>query len=91
MRKVLVLIGALLVFSSRVHAQFNILGQAPDEPGPWSDVELTTLTVPQVVDGSVTLDGKPGDSEYGGFEGVTVTPGINAWILNFPGDRQWAR
>ena len=78
----------MLVFPSIGIAQFDILDFDATETGPWSDVELTTVTVPQVTDGAITLDGKPGDAEYGGFEGVTVTPGDNAWILDFPGDRQ---
>ncbi len=57
--------------------------------GPWSDIDRTTLTVPMVPDGSVSMDGKASSSEYGGFEGVPVIPGENAWILNFPGDRDW--
>ena len=61
----------------------------PTATGPWSDVEHTTVTVPQVIDGSITLDGKPNEAEYGGFEGVEVIPVENAWVLDFPGDRQW--
>ena len=57
--------------------------------GPWSDIDRTTLTVPMVPDGSVSMDGKASSSEYGGFEGVPVIPGENAWILNFPADRDW--
>ena len=79
----------LLMIGSNAVAQFDITTQPVDAEGPWSDVEQTTLMVPQVADGSITLDGVPSDSEYGGFAGVTVTPGINAWIHNFPGDRQW--
>ena len=61
----------------------------PTSEGPWSDVEKTTLTVPLVANGSVTIDGTPNAAEYGGFEGVNVTPGENAWILDFPADRSW--
>ncbi len=61
----------------------------PTSEGPWSDIEKTTLTVPLVPNGTVTIDGDPSRSEYGGFEGVTVVPGENAWILDFPGDRSW--
>ncbi|HAC19214.1 MAG TPA: hypothetical protein DCF78_11650, partial [Dehalococcoidia bacterium] len=49
----------------------------------------TTLAVPEVANGSVKLDGKASSGEYGGFEGITVTPGDNAWILDFPADRTW--
>lgn len=87
------LAGALVVFvaifPSISYAQFDVLGFDPTSEGPWSNVDLTTVTVPQVIDASITLDGKPSNSEYGGFEGVTVTPGDNAWLLDFPGDRQW--
>lgn len=88
------LIATLTVFgimmcANIVQAQFDITSQAPTDAGPWSDAALTTVIVPQVLDGSITLDGKPSNGEYGGFEGVTVTPGVNAWILDFPGDRQW--
>lgn len=78
-----------LSMSSLAYGQFDVQSFDSTSTGPWSDVELTTAVVPQVVDGAVTLDGKPGDSEYGGFEGITVTPGDNAWLLDFPGDRQW--
>ena len=79
----------VVALSSAVYGQFDVLSFDPTSTGPWSDVELTTAVVPQVVDGGVTLDGKPGGAEYGGFEGITVTPGDNAWLLDFPGDRQW--
>lgn len=82
----------LLIVIASSHAalgQFDILDFDPTSEGPWSDVAATTLTVPQVADGSITLDGSTSDSEYGGFAGVTVTPGVNAWILDFPGDREW--
>lgn len=49
----------------------------------------TTLRVPKVANGSIKLDANPSSAEYGGFAGVTVTPGTNAWILNYPGDRVW--
>lgn len=84
----LVLVG-VLVSTNLVQAQFDITSQSPTDPGPWSDAALTTVTVPQVADGSILLDGKPSDAEYGGFEGVLVEPGLNAWILDFPGDRSW--
>ncbi len=57
--------------------------------GPWSDIDNTTLTVPKVGDGSVNLNGDITSTEYGGFEGVTVVPADNGWILDYPGDREW--
>ena len=57
--------------------------------GPWSDPAKTTLAVPKVPNGSVKLDGAASALEYGGFKAVTVTPGVNAWILDFPADRAW--
>lgn len=90
--KMMLLRGCLmwLVCSCLVYGQdFDVLDFDSTSEGPWSDVSLTTLTVPQVPDGGITLDGKPGAGEYGGFEGVAVTPGDNAWLLDFPGDRQW--
>jgi hypothetical protein len=61
----------------------------PAAEGPWSDIERTTLTVPLVPNGSVILDGTVSQEEYGNFPGQLVNPGENAYILNFPGDRQW--
>jgi hypothetical protein len=57
--------------------------------GPWSEVGRTTLMVPKVANGSIKLDGAASAQEYGGFKEVTVTPGVNAWILDFPADRSW--
>ena len=61
----------------------------PTAEGPWSDVERTTLTVPLIPDGSVVIDGSVSQEEYGNFPGQFVNPGENAFILDFPGDRQW--
>ncbi len=77
----------LLASSHLITAQ--VLDFDATSEGPWSDIDNTTLTVPLVANGTVTLDGTPNAAEYGGFEGVTVTPGDNAWILDFPGDRSW--
>jgi len=73
-----------------------LLGQAfdlqtfeGDKPGPWSSRAKTTVVVPKVPNNSVSLDGAVTPAEYGGFVGVTVTPGVNAWILGFPSDRVW--
>src|SRR2546426_934927 len=68
---------------------FDITTFDPTSTGPWSEVAATTLVVPKVGNGSITLDGAASAQEYGGFQGVTVTPGTNAWILDFPGDRVW--
>lgn len=68
---------------------FDITTQDPTAEGPWSDVQATTITVPMVPDGAINIDGKPTAGEYGGFSGVTVTPGVNAWLLDWPPDRSW--
>ncbi len=57
--------------------------------GPWSELAKTTLMVPKVANGSVKQDGAVSAAEYGGFTGVTVTPGVNAWLLDWPEDRSW--
>ena len=89
-RTLLLVSCAVTVGSARVCAQpFDILTFDPTAPGPWSDVPLTTLRVPKVPNGSVNLDANPGGAEYGNFTGVTVTPGENAWILDYPADRVW--
>jgi hypothetical protein len=68
---------------------FDILSFDPTSTGPWSERGKTTLTVPKVANGSVALDGSVTSQEYGGSAGTTVTPGVNAWILDFPDDRAW--
>ena len=68
---------------------FDITQFDPVSKGPWSEVGRTTLMVPKVPNGSIKLDGSVSPTEYGGFKGTTVTPGDNAWILNFPDDRTW--
>ena len=84
------------VCSTVTHGQvYDIFDFDESEEGPWSDIENTTLTVPMVADGSITLDGMPSSGEYGKFEGVTVSPGSpdgevgNAWILSFAQDKGW--
>lgn len=63
--------------------------------GPWSGLNTSTLMVPKVANNSVQLDSTVSTAEYGGFQGVTVTPGNadgtagNGWLLDFPGDRVW--
>jgi hypothetical protein len=69
---------------------YDIYTFDPFATGPWSDPGRTTLVVPKVANNSVQLDGSVTPAEYGGGEGVTVTPGVNAWILDFPEDRAWA-
>lgn len=69
---------------------FDILSFNSTSQGPWSELGKTTLMVPKVPNGSVKLDGSASSAEYGGFTGVTVTPGVNAWILDFPEDRVWS-
>src|SRR2546423_10285853 len=68
---------------------FDITQFDPTSTGPWSEPGTTTLVVPKVPNGSVTLDGAASSHEYGGFQAVTVTPGVNAWSLDFPVDRTW--
>lgn len=88
--KALLLSCALAFGADRGLSQpFDILSFDPTSPGPWSDVVKTTLTIPKVPNGSIKLDANPSAGEYGGFQGVTVTPGVNAWILDYPGDRVW--
>lgn len=81
-----------LMASSLVGQDFNILDFDPTLPGIWSSPERTTLTVPQVPNGSITIDGASSDEEYGGFVGVPVIPGDEqnpAWVLDFPASRTW--
>src|SRR5262245_16101255 len=68
---------------------FDITPFDPTSQGPWSALGSTTLLVPKVANGSVTIDGSVSSAEYGGFTAVTVTPGTNAWILDYPSDRTW--
>ena len=79
----------LLFILTNTFLSAQVLDFDPTLEGPWSDVDATTLAVPEVANGSVKLDGKASTGEYGGFEGITVTPGDNAWILDYPGDRSW--
>src|SRR5262245_25043322 len=68
---------------------FDITTFDPTSTGPWSQPGTTTLVVPKVANGSIQLDGAASSAEYGGFTAVTVTPGVNAWILDYPEDRVW--
>ena len=82
------LLGLMTVGASSLQAQ-DIFEVFPDDEGPWSDIDNTTLVVPMVPDGSIVLDGNPSSGEYGEFDGVDVIPVTNAWVLDWPGDRQW--
>jgi hypothetical protein len=78
------------VISGPVRTQaYDITSFDPTAAGPWSDVAKTTLNVPKVANGFIKLDANPSGTEYGGFSPVTVTPGDNAWILDYPEDRIW--
>ncbi len=74
---------------------FDIFDFDESEEGAWSDIDLTTLTVPLVADGSIQLDGSSSSAEYGSFEGRTVSPGSpdgsvgNAWILGYAINKDW--
>jgi|GEM_PF-2768306 len=68
---------------------YDILAFDETATGPWSDIDNTTITVPKVPFKSIEMDGTPSMDEYGGFAGVSVTPGENAWLLPFPTDRGW--
>jgi hypothetical protein len=86
---VVVLVAAVLPRPLRAQAAFDIFSFDTTAEGPWSDIDDTTLEVPRVPDGSVTLDGSLSSAEYGGFTGVEVLPDDNGWLLDFPGDRSW--
>lgn len=68
---------------------FDITTFDPTSAGPWSQLGRTTLVVPKVGNGTVNLDGNVTAAEYGGRDATTVTPGENAWILDWPADRAW--
>jgi len=78
-----------ILFPNCAWSQFDISTFDPAATGLWSDVAKTTLTVPKVANDSIKLDAAISSTEYGGFSGITVTPGVNAWILNYPDDRTW--
>ena len=83
------LVGAAVSFGliSARSQPFDIKSFDGTAPGPWSDIAKTSLTVPKVANGSIKLDANPSSAEYGGFQDITVTPGVNAWILDYPDDR----
>ncbi|MCZ7635225.1 MAG: hypothetical protein M5U12_03715 [Verrucomicrobia bacterium] len=78
---------------------YDITTFDPASKGPWAYRGKTTLVVPKVAKGSITLDGAASAAEYGGFAGIEVVPGLGdqgagnarpgAWILDFPEDRVW--
>jgi len=81
---------ALAFLPGKAYSQeFDITTFDPTSAGRWSELGRTTLMVPKVPNGSIKLDNAVTSGEYGGFTGVPVTPGVNAWILDFPGDRVW--
>ncbi len=81
---------ALLLVPAAIQSQpFDIYSFDPTQTGPWSEPGRTTLMVPRVANGSIHLDGSVTAQEYGGLPGTTVTPGVNAWILDSPDDRNW--
>lgn len=98
-----VLLTGLLTFAgilSLAQAQvYDITQFDPTSKGKWAYPGKTTLVVPKVANGSIKLDGTISSSEYGGFVGIEVVPGVGdqsagnagpgAWILNFPDDRMW--
>lgn len=79
----------IVIAGSSLGQDFNLQDFDSTSLGPWSDVSDTVTGVSKVPNGSITIDGTFDAAEYGGIPGVTVTPGDNAWILDFPGDRQW--
>lgn len=89
MISVLSLVVSLCVAAPAQAQLDDILDFVEGSQGPWSDVETTTVTAYRVPNGSIILDGQVSSAEYGGFEGVFVNPGENAYILNWPADRDW--
>lgn len=86
---ILTLVCTFAASSITFSQDFDPLTFDPTAEGPWSDVQRTTLNVPKVADGSVTLDANISSAEYGGFQAVNVTPGVNAWILDYPPEREF--
>jgi len=85
----LVFVASVLTSRLTLAQPFDILTFDPTSTGPWSEPGRTTLMVPKVPNGSIVLDGAASAQEYGGFNAITVEPGVNAWILDFPEDRTW--
>ena len=102
MKRHLVLTGLLTLASCLAVARaqvYDITLFDPTSKGKWAYAGKTTLVVPKVANGSITLDGAASAAEYGGFQAVEVVPGTGdqaagdaapgCWILDFPGDRLW--
>ncbi|MSU64500.1 MAG: hypothetical protein EXS31_19280 [Pedosphaera sp.] len=84
------LVLASILLPQLAHSQaFDVTTFDTTSAGPWSSLGKTFLMVPKVANGSVTLDGASTSAEYGGFKGVEVTPGINAWNLDFGVPLAW--
>lgn len=81
--------GAAVTTSQAQDDPFDIFTFDETAQGPWSDVGNTTVTVPLIPFKGIELDGVVSDEEYGGFRGITVTPGENAWLMPWPVDRSW--
>ena len=95
-RRCVLLLSILCCCGQASYAEvFDIFDFDESEEGAWSDIDLTTLTVPLVADGSIQLDGSSSSAEYGSFEGRTVSPGSpdgsvgNAWILGYAINKDW--
>ena len=82
-------VGVFFLLGTPLAAQFDIFEFDSNSDGPWSDEDETTLVVKKVPEGSIQLDAEVSSEEYGGFQGVSVIPGDNAFILGWPGDRSW--
>ncbi len=78
-----------LILATGLPVSSQVLDFDETSEGPWSDIDATTLTVPKVVNDSVQLDGIISPGEYGDFEPISVIPGENAWILNYPTVKEW--
>lgn len=85
---------ALMIATMQVsHSQElveNFLNFDETAEGPWSDIDATTITIPKVANGSIQADADVSAAEYGGFEGIDVIPGDNAWVLGFAEDKEWS-
>lgn len=90
-RQLLTTVGSLVVLTpiAGLTQGFDLTTFDTTAAGPWSRNSRTTLAVPKVANGSIKVDGAVGAQEYGNFSAVNVTPGENAWILDFPDDRAW--
>jgi hypothetical protein len=85
----ILLIACVSLFSLPAIGQVDVINFDVTSEGPWSDVEATTITIPKVNSGQVNLNGDVSSAEYGGFQGITVNPGENAWILDYAHQKNW--